>query len=256
MKKSIIMLAMLLFLQSCQIDSSSREEHLKAAKKQKEAAMLNTQLGLGYLKQGDRTRAKKKLLLAVKQDPDSAEVYAAMAYFFERSGDLNHAENYYKLSMAKGHNGGAQLNNFGVFLCRQGKYKEAEPYFIKAVNDTNYINTAAAYENAGLCALEAKELKKARDYFKMALEQDPSRSASFIEMVKIERKLGDNQQALNDLLKYPDLANHPDLLEQAESIASAAGRQDIANTYRAKIFELNKKTDQTGVNNNDNSHNG
>ena len=55
------------------------------------AASYNIQLGLGYLKQGDRPRAKKKLLTALKQEPNSADANAAMAYYFEQTSELEQA---------------------------------------------------------------------------------------------------------------------------------------------------------------------
>ena len=110
-------------------------------------------MGLGYLKQGDRPRAKKKLLTALEQEPTSPDVNSAIAYYFEQTKELKQAEKYYLKALSLAGNSGAQLNNYGTFLCRQGDYKKAENYFLKAVKDVQYVNTAGAYENAGLCAL-------------------------------------------------------------------------------------------------------
>jgi type IV pilus assembly protein PilF len=89
----------LLLLQACQQKSVNNEEALRLAKQNK-AAIYNTQLGLAYLKQGDRQRAQGKILKALKMDPNSAEVNAAMAYFLENTGDLKEARNYYKKALS------------------------------------------------------------------------------------------------------------------------------------------------------------
>lgn len=152
------------------------------------AASYNVQLGLSYLKQGDRPRAKKKLLTAFEQEPASPDVNSALAYYFEQTKELDQAEKYYLKAISLTGSGGPQLNNYGAFLCRQGDYKNAEKYFLKAVNDLQYIHTAGAYENAGLCALSVPNDEKALFYFTKALNQDPSRKVSFYELLKLEIK--------------------------------------------------------------------
>lgn len=172
------------------------------------AATFNMQLGLGYLQQGDRPRAKKKLLTALQQKPHSPEINAAMAYYWEKTSELDQAKKYYVKAIALSAHSGTQLNNYGAFLCRHGDYKGAEEYFLKAVRDPHYIHTAGAYENAGLCSLLIPDLNKAKQYFVVALNQDPSRRQSLYELVKIEEKEGDMKQALYWLQKYPNLVLH------------------------------------------------
>lgn len=161
---------------------------MQLIQKQNDAAIYNTQLGLAYLKQEDRIRAKRKLLTALDLAPNSADVNAAMAYFLEKTGNLKEARNFYKKALSLAPKNGAQLNNYGSYLCRQGKYKEAENYFLNAVQDVNYVNTAGAYENAGLCAAALPDYKKAKKYFKKAIEHDPNRKQSVYELAKIELK--------------------------------------------------------------------
>jgi type IV pilus assembly protein PilF len=152
------------------------------------AAILNTQLGLAYLKQGYIPRAKKKLLIAMAQNPESADVEAAMAYFFEQTKEWAYAEQHYRKAITLSP-GGAQWNNYGAFLCKRQKYIEAERYFLKAIKDIQYINTARAYENAGLCAINAGNYKKAKYYLTKALEQDHKRNKAREALKKIENQI-------------------------------------------------------------------
>src|SRR5580704_10911769 len=120
-----------LFLLACHHTKTIPVDTLKKPDLKK-AAAFNVQLGMGYLKQGDRPRAKKKLLIAMQQAPDSSDVNAAMAYYYEQTNELDQARKYYLKALSLSSNAGAQLNNYGTFLCRQGQYKEAELYFLKA----------------------------------------------------------------------------------------------------------------------------
>lgn len=217
----------LLLLQSCQVLNKSKTH---------DAASYNTQLGLAYLNQGDRPRAKRKLLTALAQAPDSPEANASMAYFLEKCGDMERAAVYYRKAMALAPKNGAQLNNYGAFLCRRGQYSQAESYFLKAIDDVQYIHTAGAYENAGICAAAIPNYTKAKMYFVKALEQDPSRRQSLYELVKIEVKLGHESAAVTYLQKYPSIVlSDPTLLALAIKVAHKAGMFTLEANYKLRL---------------------
>lgn len=249
---------MCLIVLGCQHNEEDENESTSNKKVDlSKAASYNVQLGLGYLKQGDRSRAKKKLLTALDQEPHSAEVNAALAYYFEQSSEIDEARKYYLKALSLSSNGGAQLNNYGTFLCRQGEYEKAETYFLKAVKDMQYVHTAGAYENAGLCALAIPNNEKAKLYFSKALKQDPSRRGSLYELVKLESKMGHDSEALSQLQKYPDLVlNDSVFLSLAMDIARQAGNESLAAQYEASFKKMELKNDNSGVDDEYNSHNG
>ena len=245
----------LLLLTSCQHNAALKKEEPTAIKNTKlsAAASYNTQLGLAYLNQGDRSRAKKKLFLAMSQDPNSANAIAAMAYFMEKSGDMDNAQAYYKKAMAMAPGVGAQLNNYGAFLCRRGQYRQADEYFLKAVKDIEYAHTAGAYENAGLCAMAIPDYVIAEKYFEKALEQDPSREQSLYELVSLEVKQDHIKEALSYLQKYPALSqqNHT-MLTMAVDVAHKAGNIEMEADYRLRLHNFSEKTggkDEYNINN-------
>ena len=227
----------LVLLQSCQTNEPAHHERTAKKTKLMEAASYNAQLGLGYLKQGERSRAKNKLFLALSQDPNSPEVNAAIGYFMEKSGDLTNADNYYRKAMAISPRSGAQLNNYGTFLCRQGKYKQAEEYFLKAVTDLEYSHTAGAYENAGLCVMAIPDYDAATRYFAKALEHDPSREQSLLELVTLEIKQHHANEALTYLQKYPNLTlTNPTLLKLAVEVAHETGKTELEVEYKSHLI--------------------
>lgn len=246
-------------LQSCHQQVSKEEEDQPRRKTNlSKAASFNTQLGLAYLKQGDRPRAKKKLLTALKQAPNSADVHAAMAYYFEATSETAEASKYYLKAVTLSGNSGAQLNNYGTFLCRQGEYKKAEVYFMRAVKDVQYLHTAGAYENAGLCALEVPDTEKAKIYFTTALNQDPARRESLYELVKLEDKAGHSSEAINLMQKHPDLVLNDRLfLSLAKDIAARSGNTALAEAYESSFNKTEPNTViNSGANDEYNNHNG
>lgn len=245
-----------ILLQACHHSDTKTEQPTQKTDLPK-AASYNLQLGLGYLKQGDRPRAKKKFLTALDQAPNSPDVNAAIAYYFEQTKEIEEAKKYYTKALALSSNSGAQLNNFGTFLCRQGEYKKAESYFMKAVKDVQYVHTAGAYENAGLCALAVPDNEKAKLYFKNAITQDPSKRESLYELVKIENKEGHLVEALALLEQHPDLVlNDKIFLSLAKDIANKAGKTEIALAYDNNLKKAELNTDNSGVDDEYNNHNG
>ncbi|HEV2613925.1 MAG TPA: tetratricopeptide repeat protein [Gammaproteobacteria bacterium] len=121
------------------------------------------------MKQGNKVRAKEKLLRALHETPQDPITLDAMAYFWEETGNTALASQYYEHAYGLAPNDGAVLNNYGIFLCKQHQEKKAEALFLKAAHLQNYINTAKAYENAGVCALTVNDKAKAKDYFTKAL---------------------------------------------------------------------------------------
>lgn len=178
------LLAIVVSLQGCQLALLSKEDRIPITQQQRvKAASYNVQLGIGYLRKGKRIRAKKKLLKALALMPESAEVQSALAYYFESTGDVRKAEDCYQKALRIAPKTGTVLNNYGVFLCKHGEYLAAESFFLKAVEDTYYLNTAGAYENAGLCAALIPDESKASNYFIKALLQDPKRAARIEKLV-------------------------------------------------------------------------
>ena len=168
------------------------------------AANINRKLGLIYLQQGNIQRAKQKLLLAQQQYP-SAAVDRALAYFYEKTGELAQADSYYRRAIKKAPVAGAGHNNYGIFLCSEKHYRQAEQEFITAVADTNYLNTANTYENAGLCALLIPDNSKAKQYFVKALQQNPNALISLQQLIRLSYLQQQYQQANLYLQRYINL---------------------------------------------------
>ncbi len=160
------------------------------------AAMLNIEMGQAYLAQGDTSRAKKKFVHALEIQPKMPEAHSAIGYFYETVGDMQEAEKHHNLAITYGAGKGRFYNNFGTFLCRQKRYKEADRAFNNALKDKQYIKTAEVLENAGLCALQGSDQTKAYDYLKSAVKYDPKRALASLELANIELERGNAKGAL------------------------------------------------------------
>lgn len=182
------------FLSVCLIscmesNPSSRNDHAQGQESTVDfhkAALLNVEMGEAYLAQGQVPRAKQKFIHALELKPKLPEAHTSIGYFYEKVGDLVEAEHHYKQAISYGNGKGRFYNNYGTFLCRQARFKEADKAFNNAIKDKQYIKTAEVYENAGLCCLKEKNLEKAQVYFQTAAMRDPSRSIASLELATIE----------------------------------------------------------------------
>lgn len=170
------------------------------------AAKINVSLGMAYLQRNDIYRAKQKFMLALHEDPSIPETWYAMAYFFELTGNFENANVYYLHALKLAPRRGDVLNNYGTFLCRSGKHQLAIQYFVRAIKDTNYLDTSAAYENAGLCALGMHNETQAIIFLKKAVNEDPKRASSQLELADIYLKQGKIAEANQYLLNFLSLS--------------------------------------------------
>jgi type IV pilus assembly protein PilF len=136
----------------------------------KHAAQVNSGLGLAYLQEGQIERAKEKLLLAQQQDPDAWSVLLSYGYFLLSVDDISGASVYYKRALELYPKKGEVLSNYGVFLCKTGRYKLAIKYLLKAAHTFNYTKVGEAYKNAALCAAKIPDKNQAKAYMQEALK--------------------------------------------------------------------------------------
>ncbi|MCE9679223.1 type IV pilus biogenesis/stability protein PilW [Shewanella sp. AS1] len=178
------------------------------------AARQRVQLGLSYLQKGNSEQAKYNLDRALEFAPDLEDVHVALAYYYQSVGELDQTEKSYRNAINSSDATGDSMNNFGVFLCQQAKYDQAEEMFLRAVKMPKYTRSASSYENLGICTRKAGNLSKAKQYFNMALNYDPRRGTSLLELTEIDLEQGDFIDAQKGLSRY-----HSIVPETAESLA-------------------------------------
>jgi len=229
---------LLFFLTACTTTSTSNqvvssETATSADQTNPTAANYNVQLGVNYLQQGDVQRAKRKLLLAMDQAPDSPQAQDAMGYYLSSTGDTSSAEKFYLKAIQLNPQAGSTHNNYGTYLCSIKRYQDADKQFMLAVKDPKYINTAGAYENAGLCALQIPDYPKAASYFEKAILQDPHRDNSYLQLSQINFKQNNYAKAQQYLVQYMQLNNDPsaEALWLGVRLARIANDNETAGRY-------------------------
>ena len=159
------------------------------------ASAVNVQLGIGYLRQNNLELANEKLEKAIRQDPDSAAAHNAYAILQDRLQQFDKAEYHYKRATELDPKDSQAANNYGAFLCRNGRELEAEEYFLQATKNPLYQTPEFAYTNAAICLLKIGRVEPAREYLRKALASKSDFATALLAMADILFEEGDYDSA-------------------------------------------------------------
>ena len=137
-------------------DPNSRESKTQAAE-------INTQLALAYMREGNLQAAREKIDKALQQNPHTADTQMAAGFIYDRLGETKKASTHYEQAARLGEGNPDVLQNAAVYLCRTGDYKRGEKYLLQAATSPLYRTPAVAYTNAGRCAARRQAPEGRRD---------------------------------------------------------------------------------------------
>jgi type IV pilus assembly protein PilF len=146
-----------------------------------EARDAYIQLGIGYLQQGESSRAKTPLRKALELDPNSADAHAALALVFQNEMENQLADEHFRKALSS-RNDARILNNYGGFLFEQKRYEEAMERFAKAAEDNLYPGRSHVFQNMGMTALKLGQRDQAEAYFTRALRLDSRQPLALLEL--------------------------------------------------------------------------
>ncbi|MCB1875900.1 MAG: type IV pilus biogenesis/stability protein PilW [Chromatiales bacterium] len=237
-----LVVALSLLLVGCAAAPTATDRRLE------ESVSIYTQLGVGYMQEGNYALALDKLNRALKLDSDNADANSAIAVLYERLGENERAEKHYRISVnQKGQISGA-LNNYGGFLCRQGRVDEAEERFIAAASDPLYPSPWIAYTNAGNCALGENDTAKAERYFRRALQAGSRFAPALYPMAKLMFDAGDFLRARAYLQRYQEVASHTaQSLWLGVQIERRLGDRNAAGSYAQLLKNTFTDSEETGM---------
>jgi len=147
-----------------------------------DVAAVNLNLGVEYLRLGQYEKALSKLEKAREADENYPPT-------------LNSSDP-------------PTLNNYGRFLCQEGRYDEAEATFLKAAQNPLYPTPEIALSNAGTCAMAEGNLESAERYFRSALEQNPRVAVALLQMAQISYTNASYLSARAYLQRYLEIGKH------------------------------------------------
>jgi type IV pilus assembly protein PilF len=140
-------------------------------KSDKDAARLNMDLGISYMRQGELDQAMYKLQKSIDIEPDNATAHRMLGMVYERMDDINNAEKEYRLAVRQEPDDAEALNQLGSFVCMRGDARESLKYYDRALKIPRYKSRYLIYTNAGTCAKKF-DLALAETYLRKGLAEN------------------------------------------------------------------------------------
>lgn len=203
-------------------------------------AATRISLGLGYLRMGNMAQAKQNLEKAKKFSPKMVQVYTAFAHYYETVGENELAVSSFETALSIKSDDADTLNNYGVYLCRQGLTEAAEKQFLKAIAVPSYVHVAKSYENLASCFLKKDNFTKAEVYLNKAIMHSPGNSSILFQMVRLQYALGEFEKAKFYEQRFEKVTRRftPESLALAFKVYWKLGQRRTAKNYAAMLVKM------------------
>nr|WP_329761015.1 type IV pilus biogenesis/stability protein PilW [Stenotrophomonas geniculata] len=144
---------------------------------------------------GNLDAAERKAREALKLAPESPDALVLMAGIDERRGRTQQAGESFRRAAERTPQRGDVLNNYGAWLCQQGRPAESLAWFDRALQAPGYATPAEAQANAGGCALDAGQLERAERDLRAALSTLPGNPVALEAMAQLSFRQGRYMEA-------------------------------------------------------------
>lgn len=123
---------------------------------------------------------------ALKADPRSGNAHTLLGLIASASGKGEDAGMHYRKALDIAPGNGAYANNYGIWLCSNGRAQESLAWFDKALLDPAYSTPVTAFANAGTCAQQAGQLVLAEAKWRQALAIDPELTSALSGLANLQ----------------------------------------------------------------------
>lgn len=210
-----------------------------------DAARVHTELGQKYLQQGQLETALEKLTKALEYDPNYVDANTVIAVLYEKINDPAKAEEHYKRATDLKPKGGNEANNYATFLCKVGRYDQAQSYFERALADPFYKTPAIALANSGACLLKAGKRDEAEVALRKALDLRPNQGEALIQLASVLYDKGEYFKARAFVQRYEANGEaRPDALMLGRNIELHLGNGRAAGDYTRKLIQAFPESEQ------------
>lgn len=200
-----------------------------------DAAMLLASATMLY-QRGDLAGAEGLARKALKAQPGSGDANTLLGLVASARSDEAAAGKFYQAASAAAPGNGIYANNYGGWLCANGRAGESLDWFDRALADPSYPTPAAALANAGECAVKAGQPTRAETSWRGALALDANNLAALAGMAALEFGNGHYLEARAFVERWlaltPDDAAGLGLAAQTEQ---KIGDNVAASRYRSRL---------------------
>ena len=171
-------------------------------------AKVHTELGSLYLFDGRAAVALEEARIALSVDSSYAPAYNLLGLIHMALNEPHMAEENFTKALRLAPGDPEINNNFGWFLCQNGRAKEAMDYFAASARNPLYSTPTKPNTNAGICAIQLKDDKAAEGYFLEAIRLAPDNTQAMFWLSNLSYRQGQYAEAkrwMSEIEKVHDL---------------------------------------------------
>lgn len=158
-------------------------------------ARLRIELAVGYFEQGQTTVALDQIKQALTADPGYGPAYSLRGLVYMRLNDNALAEESFRRALQINARDPDAMQNYGWFMCLQGRYREAVEMFQRALSTPLYTRQSITYKTMGVCQLRMGQTVEAEGSFSRAYELDPADAYVGFNLANLEYRRGELTKA-------------------------------------------------------------
>lgn len=158
-------------------------------------AHIRLQLAVGYFEQRQLGVALDEIKQALQADPNFAEAYSMRGLIYMDMGENRLAEDNFMQAIRLSPHTPDFNNNYGWFLCQNGRPQQSIAYFETALKNRAYQSPAKALNNAGICSLKANDKASAERYFSQAFQFEPGNPSTNTNLARLYYDKSDYERA-------------------------------------------------------------
>lgn len=217
---------------SAQAGGSEESEAFKRAR-------IRLDLAAAYFSEGKLDTALEEVKQALSTSPDLPQALNLRGLIYSQLGDEPLAEASFKRALDVAPRDADVMHNYGWFLCRRGRYPEADKLYAQALAIPTYRTPARTMLVRGICEARAGRLDAAEATLKQAYELDAGNPAIAMNLAEVLYRRGDYERARFHVRRVNGNAE----LRNAESLWLAArvehrlgnsqGAIDLGNQLRS-----------------------
>ena len=210
----------------------------RVSPKDADIARVHLQAAEEMLQRGNPELALRRVLKALEYDPTNPRAYMEAGRIYAANRQPGLARKYYLKALELAPDDPAVVNDYGRFLCQQGSTAEGERLFLRLAEDPEPHLRAVAFANAGLSALRIPDADRAAQYFRAAVEADPTLAVAYYQLARIyfdKQRYPQAQRAIRSYFEYA--APTPKALLLAMRIADKNGDNAAFERYGEQLLK-------------------
>lgn len=199
---------------------------------------IHTALGQSYAESGELEAAIAAFRQAIQLNPDYGPAYLNLGTMYERIGDPNTAEEFYRSAtqFLEAPARYSAINNLARLMIIQGNPQAAIELINQHLNQVDDLKILASFKkNLGWAYYQQREWEQAYTWLSQALDDDPTRPDSYCLLAKTLEKLNKPDLAFDEwqtCLYLPTPAYQPELQQWKQEFLS---RVNYAQTIRTTL---------------------